>query len=223
MIFVFEVALENWKPIFKLRSPPPPVPLCSRSSSFLHFPSRSLVATKRNLFKQPVRLTLSTSSVRLEAAVSGLEFTGNNIVARRQPRSECTCHDKVSQRSDAFAQLLNCQSQFEVCRVRCDFSLSSFLLRSLRQSPSYPDSFGDFPFPFQRPLSFNSLYRFSILYNPGFYPSPVFIHDGIGCTSVYFRVSLFLLRVDWFLSMDPLNSYTKKFSIRQEFRMTKKR
>lgn len=63
---------------------------------------------------------------RLEAAVSGLEFTGNNIVSKRWSKSECTCHDKVSRRCDASVQLLNCQSQFEVRRIRCDFSASDF-------------------------------------------------------------------------------------------------
>lgn len=95
MISVFEVTLENWKPIFKLES------LTFRQLLYLHFhpfylPLPSFpVATNRNLFKQAVRLP-SSPSIRWEAAVSGLEFTGNNIVARRWPRNECTCHDKVS-------------------------------------------------------------------------------------------------------------------------------
>lgn len=99
-----------------------PALLQPRSSSSLRFPIAFPVATNRNLFKQAVRLTPSPSSIPREAAVSGLEFTGNNIVARRWPRSGCTCHDKISRRRDASVQLLNCQSQFEVCGIRCDFS-----------------------------------------------------------------------------------------------------
>lgn len=57
MISVFEVTLENWKPIFKLES------LTFRQLLYLHFhpfylPLPSFpVATNRNLFKQAVRLT----------------------------------------------------------------------------------------------------------------------------------------------------------------------
>lgn len=55
MISVFEVTLENWKPIFKLES------LTFRQLLYLHshlfYPSSFPVATNRNLFKQAVRLT----------------------------------------------------------------------------------------------------------------------------------------------------------------------
>lgn len=54
MISVFEVTLENWKPIFKLES------LTFRQLLYLHLHPFYLplpVATNRNLFKQPVRLT----------------------------------------------------------------------------------------------------------------------------------------------------------------------
>lgn len=96
MISVFEVTLENWKPIFKLES------LTFRQLLYLHFHSLLPLLLPRGdesksfqTSSQAYRLP-SSSSIRWEAAVSGLEFTGNNIVARRWPRNECTCHDKVS-------------------------------------------------------------------------------------------------------------------------------
>lgn len=98
---------------FRTRIPhlllPSSLPFYLSAAPFLfvapRFPSAFPMATNRNLFKQAARLTPSSSPIRWEAAVSGLEFTGNNIVARRWPRSECTCHDKVSRRWDATRRL----------------------------------------------------------------------------------------------------------------------
>lgn len=69
-------------PLPSLLPPPPLVPRGDESKSF---------QTSSQAYRLP-----SSPSIRWEAAVSGLEFTGNNIVARRWPRNECTCHDKVS-------------------------------------------------------------------------------------------------------------------------------
>lgn len=86
MISVFEVTLENWKPIFKLES------LTFRQLLYLHLHPFYLPLVPRGdesksfqTSSQAYRLP-SSSSIRWEAAVSGLEFTGNNIVARRWPK-----------------------------------------------------------------------------------------------------------------------------------------
>lgn len=61
-------------PLPSLLPPPPLVPRGDESKSF---------QTSSQAYRLP-----SSPSIRWEAAVSGLEFTGNNIVARRWPRNE---------------------------------------------------------------------------------------------------------------------------------------
>lgn len=103
----------------------------SRSFIFVHLCSpllsrRTIAAMNRNLFKQAAELTPSSLSVRWK-----LQFPAWNspeIISLRDVSRgpECTWNDKVSRRYATSVQLLNCQSQFEVRRVRSDPLLPAY-------------------------------------------------------------------------------------------------